>query len=172
MDIVGALRYLETNGICHNDISARNVLIVKEGWTGKLSDFGLARQVKDVGKMQGEKSPVRWSAPEVLKSQKYSHKSDVWMFGVLLWEMWSDGKTPYGDMTNEEVIKFVCEGGKLFAKEEGETVKYLEIIQLCNREEKSRISFEEISPKLSLMQNKIAEGKSDEKEYGGHYIGI
>eukprot|EP01117_Protostelium_nocturnum_P004867 TRINITY_DN1762_c0_g1_i1.p1 TRINITY_DN1762_c0_g1~~TRINITY_DN1762_c0_g1_i1.p1 ORF type:complete len:1507 (+),score=384.01 TRINITY_DN1762_c0_g1_i1:39-4523(+) len=153
MDVIGALRYLESNSIIHADISARNVLI-REGPLAKLSDFGLARYSNQSETKPGEKSPIRWSAPEVLKSQRYSHKSDAWMFGVLLWELWNDGKIPYGDMTNEQIIKFVCEGGKLFPSKDN-THEFLNIIQSCNEEENKRIGFEEISSRLSSMNTKF-----------------
>eukprot|EP01117_Protostelium_nocturnum_P018641 TRINITY_DN7836_c0_g2_i3.p1 TRINITY_DN7836_c0_g2~~TRINITY_DN7836_c0_g2_i3.p1 ORF type:complete len:203 (-),score=54.71 TRINITY_DN7836_c0_g2_i3:18-626(-) len=152
-DIVGALKYLESNGIVHCDISARNVLL-REGPTAKLGDFGLAADKNELGKKREEKPPVRWSAPEVLKYQRYSHSSDVWMYGVLLWEIWSDGKIPYGEMTNEEVVLFVIGGGKLFPPKDV-THKFLQIIQSCIEEEGKRIGFDEISRELSSLTSKF-----------------
>eukprot|EP01117_Protostelium_nocturnum_P015161 TRINITY_DN5845_c0_g1_i3.p1 TRINITY_DN5845_c0_g1~~TRINITY_DN5845_c0_g1_i3.p1 ORF type:complete len:1815 (-),score=392.65 TRINITY_DN5845_c0_g1_i3:112-5556(-) len=153
LDVVGALKYLESNSIIHADISCRNVLM-REGPTAKLADFGKAREANEIKKRKHEeKPPIRWTAPEVLESQEYSHSSDVWSFGVLLFEIWSDGKIPYGEMSNEDVVKFVKGGGKLFPPQECNH-KFLEIIQLCNVEVRSRKGFGEVSTELSnLLEN-------------------
>eukprot|EP01117_Protostelium_nocturnum_P004534 TRINITY_DN1636_c0_g2_i1.p1 TRINITY_DN1636_c0_g2~~TRINITY_DN1636_c0_g2_i1.p1 ORF type:complete len:1400 (-),score=365.19 TRINITY_DN1636_c0_g2_i1:58-4257(-) len=112
LDLTSSIVYIHEQGIVHADISARNVLV--SGNLVKLSDFGMSREVNSSqSSFVGDKNPVRWSAPEVLEQQKYSFESDVWSFGVLIWEVLNDGKVPYGSKDNNQVIRFVTEGGRL-----------------------------------------------------------
>uniref|UniRef100_A0A673VJC9 receptor protein-tyrosine kinase n=1 Tax=Salmo trutta TaxID=8032 RepID=A0A673VJC9_SALTR len=91
---VGAgMRYLSERNFVHRDLSARNVL-VNSNLVCKVSDFGLS------------KIPVRWTAPEAFQHRKFSSASDVWSFGVLMWEVMSYGERPYWDMSNQEVNQY------------------------------------------------------------------
>ncbi|XP_065897243.1 tyrosine-protein kinase receptor-like isoform X2 [Dysidea avara] len=96
-DIASGLEYLTTNKYVHRDVAARNCLI-GENFTAKLSDFGLARGVheKDYYKVvTSAVLPVRWLAPESLLYGKFTSASDVWSYGVLVWEIMTFGETPY-----------------------------------------------------------------------------
>lgn len=95
-NIVDGMEYLTHNKIIHRDLAARNILVADQE-TVKISDFGLARQASnnDFYVMTSTTNiPVRWEAIECLTHRKYSHKSDVWSFGVTLWEMFAFGATP------------------------------------------------------------------------------
>jgi len=95
-NIVDGMEYLTHNKIIHRDLAARNILVADQE-TVKISDFGLARQASssDFYVMTSTTNiPVRWEAIECLTHRKYSHKSDVWSFGVTLWEMFAFGDTP------------------------------------------------------------------------------
>eukprot|EP01117_Protostelium_nocturnum_P007461 TRINITY_DN2666_c0_g2_i1.p1 TRINITY_DN2666_c0_g2~~TRINITY_DN2666_c0_g2_i1.p1 ORF type:complete len:1300 (-),score=320.10 TRINITY_DN2666_c0_g2_i1:109-3909(-) len=148
-DVVAAMKYLEENAIIHTDLSARNVLM-KEGPQAKLGDFGKAKQAK-LRKAKipaSDKPPVRWSPPEVLNGEFYSHEGDVWSFGVLLYEMCMDGKIPYSDKSNEEVIQHVKGGGKLGIVPP-EYSEFYEITQQCLSRSEARPSFSQIFESLS-----------------------
>uniref|UniRef100_A0A4W4FPD3 receptor protein-tyrosine kinase n=1 Tax=Electrophorus electricus TaxID=8005 RepID=A0A4W4FPD3_ELEEL len=89
---VGAgMRYLSERNFVHRDLAARNVL-VNSNLVCKVSDFGLSSKI-----------PVRWTAPEAFQHRKFSSASDVWSFGILMWEVMSYGDRPYWDMSNQEV---------------------------------------------------------------------
>lgn len=114
-DVCEAMEYLESKQFLHRDLAARNCLVNEQG-TVKVSDFGLSRYVLDddyVSSM-GSKFPVRWSAPEVLLYSKFSSKSDIWAFGVLMWEIYSLGKMPYERFSNSETTEHVTKGLRLY----------------------------------------------------------
>lgn len=104
-----------TQQILHRDLAARNVLIGHDK-VCKISDFGFARDViashvyetKSEGKM-----PIRWMAPESLIQNIYTTKSDVWSFGVLLWEIVTLGSTPYPTIPPKEIIPYLQSGDRL-----------------------------------------------------------
>ena len=71
-----------------------------------MTDFGLSRELEEdevYYRTQGGKIPVRWTAPEAIQHRKFTQKSDVWSFGIVLWEIMSYGDHPYGDWTNQQV---------------------------------------------------------------------
>ncbi|XP_070563673.1 uncharacterized protein [Ptychodera flava] len=99
LHVARALEYLDHQQVVHRDIAARNVLISFND-VAKIADFGLSRDVYQKGQYQrhttgGLLVPVRWMAPEALANGVHSSKSDIWSYGVLLWEMVTLGCTPY-----------------------------------------------------------------------------
>uniref|UniRef100_A0A8C6JRR2 Tyrosine-protein kinase BTK n=1 Tax=Melopsittacus undulatus TaxID=13146 RepID=A0A8C6JRR2_MELUD len=114
-DVCEAMEYLESKQFLHRDLAARNCLVNEQGIV-KVSDFGLSRYVLDdeYTSSMGSKFPVRWSPPEVLLYSKFSSKSDVWAFGVLMWEVYSLGKMPYERFNNSETTEHVIQGLRLY----------------------------------------------------------
>ncbi|XP_062998075.1 tyrosine-protein kinase BTK isoform X2 [Elgaria multicarinata webbii] len=114
-DVCEAMEYLESKQFLHRDLAARNCLVSEQGAI-KVSDFGLSRYVLDddyISSM-GSKFPVRWSPPEVLLYSKFSSKSDIWAFGVLMWEVYTVGKMPYERFSNSETTDHVTKGLRLY----------------------------------------------------------
>ncbi|NXJ08225.1 BMX kinase, partial [Odontophorus gujanensis] len=114
-DVCDAMAFLESRQLIHRDLGARNCL-VDSNLTVKLSDFGMTRYVLDglyVSSL-GTKFPVKWSAPEVFLYTKFSSKSDVWAFGILMWEVFTLGKQPYELYDNMQVIEKVSQGYRLY----------------------------------------------------------
>ena len=102
--IAAGMGYLAGKSFVHRDLAARNIL-VSENDICKIADFGLSRdlQNEDYYVSHGGKIPVMWTAPEALNYRKYSTASDVWSYGVLLYEIWAMGIKPFQDCTNNEV---------------------------------------------------------------------
>ncbi|XP_034738883.1 tyrosine-protein kinase ITK/TSK isoform X1 [Etheostoma cragini] len=114
LDVSEGMAYLESSNFLHRDLAARNCLVSKNNEV-KISDFGMTRFVLDdqYTSSQCSKFPVKWSAPEVIKYCKFSSKSDVWSFGVLMWEVYSEGRLPYENRTNGEVVESLNSGLRL-----------------------------------------------------------
>ncbi|XP_029318526.1 LOW QUALITY PROTEIN: ephrin type-A receptor 7 [Cottoperca gobio] len=114
--IAAGMRYLSDMGYIHRDLAARNIL-VNSNLVCKVSDFGLSRVIDDdpeaVYTTTGGKIPVRWTAPEAIQYRKFTSASDVWSYGIVMWEVMSYGERPYWDMSNQDVIKAIEEGYRL-----------------------------------------------------------
>ncbi|XP_022106353.1 vascular endothelial growth factor receptor 3-like [Acanthaster planci] len=113
--IASGMEYLSSMNLVHRDLATRNVLL-GEGLTCKLCDFGLARDVTRTGQYKQTSDntvPFRWMALECLCHNTYTTKSDVWSFGVLLWELVTLGAQPYTDMSLETMVVYLLGGFRL-----------------------------------------------------------
>ncbi|KAK6059966.1 hypothetical protein COOONC_02381 [Cooperia oncophora] len=103
--IASGMKYLTDKGYVHRRL------------TCKIADFGLSRGVDDSAEQEyttnGGKIPVRWTSPEAITHRKFTAASDVWSFGVLVWEVCSFGERPYWDWTNQKVISEIMLGYRL-----------------------------------------------------------
>uniref|UniRef100_H3CC38 Tyrosine-protein kinase n=1 Tax=Tetraodon nigroviridis TaxID=99883 RepID=H3CC38_TETNG len=114
VDVSEGMAYLENSNYIHRDLAARNCLVSNNNQV-KVSDFGMTRLVFDdqYTSSHCSKFPVKWAAPEVIKYSKFSSKSDIWSFGVLMWEVYSEGRLPYDNRTNAEVVESLNAGLRL-----------------------------------------------------------
>uniref|UniRef100_A0A8D0CUA8 Tyrosine-protein kinase n=1 Tax=Sander lucioperca TaxID=283035 RepID=A0A8D0CUA8_SANLU len=110
------MKYLEEKNFVHRDLAARNVLLVNQQFA-KISDFGLSKalgaddnyyKARTAGKW-----PLKWYAPECINFHKFSSKSDVWSFGITMWEAFSYGGKPYKKMKGPEVMRFIDSGNRM-----------------------------------------------------------
>ncbi|XP_034738329.1 tyrosine-protein kinase ZAP-70 [Etheostoma cragini] len=110
------MKYLEEKNFVHRDLAARNVLLVDQQYA-KISDFGLSKalgaddnyyKARTAGKW-----PLKWYAPECINFHKFSSKSDVWSFGITMWEAFSYGGKPYKKMKGPEVMRFIDSGNRM-----------------------------------------------------------
>ncbi|KAL8574403.1 Ephrin type-A receptor 4 [Nucella lapillus] len=115
--IASGMGYLADMSYVHRDLAARNIL-VNENLVCKVADFGLSREIESdttegAYTTKGGKIPVRWTSPEAIAYRKFTSASDVWSFGVVMWEIMSYGERPYWNWSNQDVIKAVEKGYRL-----------------------------------------------------------
>uniref|UniRef100_A0A8C7I7X4 Fibroblast growth factor receptor n=1 Tax=Oncorhynchus kisutch TaxID=8019 RepID=A0A8C7I7X4_ONCKI len=113
--VARGMAYLALQKCIHRDLAARNVLVTEDN-VMKIADFGLARDIHHIDyykKTTNGRLPVKWMAPEALFDRIYTHQSDVWSFGVLLWEIFTLGGSPYPGVPVEELFKLLKEGHRM-----------------------------------------------------------
>ncbi|KAH7696106.1 TK protein kinase [Aphelenchoides avenae] len=147
--ISSGMSYLEEKSYIHRDLAARNILVSAQG-TVKTGDFGLARVMREneYEARVGARFPIKWTAPEAANYNRFSIKSDVWSFGILLTELVTFGRVPYPGMTNAEVLQKV-ENGYRMARPTNCPVSLYEIMLQCwHKEPEKRPTFETLQWKL------------------------
>ncbi|XP_075944399.1 tyrosine-protein kinase ZAP-70 [Anarhichas minor] len=110
------MKYLEEKNFVHRDLAARNILLVKQQFA-KISDFGLSKALgaddNYYKSRTAGKWPLKWYAPECIHFRKFSSKSDVWSFGVTMWEAFTYGGRPYKKMKTTDVMRFIESGSRM-----------------------------------------------------------
>ncbi|XP_037229741.1 tyrosine-protein kinase Fer [Falco rusticolus] len=156
LDAASGMAYLESKNCIHRDLAARNCL-VGESNILKISDFGMSRQEDDgVYSSSGLKQiPIKWTAPEALNYGRYTSESDVWSFGILLWETFSLGVCPYPGMTNQQAREQVEKGYRMSTPQKCPEEIY-KIMQRCwDYKPENRPKFSEIQKELSSIKKKV-----------------
>lgn len=139
--------------IIHRDLAARNIL-VGEDHKCKVADFGFARDIMTslVYERKSEgRLPIRWMAPESLYDNIFSVKSDIWSFGVLIWEIVTLGSTPYPGISAATVMKKVRDGYRLDKPEHCRRELYNIMYYCWDEDPKERPSFDELVDRLEHL---------------------
>ncbi|XP_055387236.1 tyrosine-protein kinase Btk29A isoform X2 [Condylostylus longicornis] len=152
------MAYLERHNYIHRDLAARNCLVGSENVV-KVADFGLARYVLDdqYTSSGGTKFPIKWAPPEVLNYTRFSSKSDVWAYGVLMWEVFTCGKMPYGRLKNTEVVERV-QRGIILEKPKSCAKEIYDVMRKCwYHSPEERPSFRLLKEQLALIAQTLTD---------------
>lgn len=157
LDIAGqvtdGMHYLEAKNCIHRDLAARNVLIGQNNIC-KIADFGLARIIPDDSYMSHSKElPYKWTAPEALEFGRFTLKSDVWSFGVLLHEIMSRGIIPYPGIPNSELLRYLKKGKRLSIPENCSEKIYKVMLECWNANPQKRPTFGELKITIDNLAN-------------------
>ncbi|XP_072294681.1 megakaryocyte-associated tyrosine-protein kinase [Eucyclogobius newberryi] len=145
LDVCEGMEYLESLKLVHRDLAARNVL-VSDNNVAKVGDFGLTKVHSKTS--DNAKLPIKWTAPEALTKQIFSTKSDVWSYGILLWEIFSYGRQPYPKLTVADV-KEIVEAGYRMENPEDCPGEVYSVMGVCwEQEPRRRPSFHKLRHKL------------------------
>nr|XP_029723442.1 tyrosine-protein kinase Fer-like isoform X3 [Aedes albopictus] len=143
-DAAAGMRYLESKNCIHRDLAARNCLIGNENIV-KISDFGMSREEEEYIVSGGMKQiPIKWTAPEALNFGKYTSLCDVWSYGILVWEIFSRGDTPYSGLSNSRARERIDEGYRMPAPENTPPEMYRLMLKCWSYEPENRPHFDEI----------------------------
>lgn len=137
------MAYLASQHYVHRDLALRNCIMGLDGVV-KVANFGLGPMMypESYYKVRGKDLPIRWMPPEAISNDEFSTVSDIWAFGVLMWELFAFGNIPYREMSNEEVIRFVAQDfGKLSEPELCPEDVYLVMSSCWELEPQSRPAF-------------------------------
>lgn len=152
--VCSAMTHLERNKVIHRDLAARNCLVA-EGLVIKLADFGMGREIDFLYTARtGTKMPVKWSAPEALCFNAFSVKSDVWSFGIILWEIVTLGDTPYTDIESADVLSKLEEGFRMPCPEKCNPLLYAIMLQTWEMKPENRPSFAKMMDLLVDIKTK------------------
>uniref|UniRef100_A0A8C5I8H2 Tyrosine-protein kinase n=2 Tax=Gouania willdenowi TaxID=441366 RepID=A0A8C5I8H2_GOUWI len=141
--VAAGMAYIERMNYIHRDLRSANIL-VGDSLVCKIADFGLARLIEDneYTARQGAKFPIKWTAPEAALYGKFTIKSDVWSFGILLTELVTKGRVPYPGMNNREVLEQVERGYRMPRPQDCPPSLHELMLQCWKKEAEERPTFE------------------------------
>ncbi|XP_029430692.1 tyrosine-protein kinase Fes/Fps [Rhinatrema bivittatum] len=151
------MEYLESKHCIHRDLAARNCLVTEKNVL-KISDFGMSREEQDgvyssTGAMR--QIPVKWTAPEALNYGRYSSESDIWSFGILLWEAFTLGSTPYATLNNQQTREAIEQGQRLPSPAQCPDEIYSLMLHCWEYEPRKRPSFSTVLKELTAIRKRL-----------------
>jgi len=152
--IAKGMHHLASHNCIHNDLAARNVLVTSN-LTMKIADFGLSRNTGDseyYRKSSNSVVPIKWLAPECIIHQRYTVQTDVWSYGVLLWELTSLGSSPYENINSNDIFLYLKAGKRMSRPLWCNEDLYKLMLQCWSWDSKDRPSFEQIIQYLELIE--------------------
>ncbi|KAK1173035.1 focal adhesion kinase 1 isoform X13 [Acipenser oxyrinchus oxyrinchus] len=157
-----ALAYLESKRFVHRDIAARNVLVSSTDCV-KLGDFGLSRYMEDSSYYKASKGklPIKWMAPESINFRRFTSASDVWMFGVCMWEILMYGVKPFQGVKNNDVIGRIENGERLAMPHNCPPTLYSLMTKCWAYDPSKRPRFTELKAQLNTI---LEEEKAQQEE--------
>ncbi|XP_078391988.1 ephrin type-B receptor 3-like [Cetorhinus maximus] len=169
--IASGMRYLSDMSYVHRDLAARNIL-VNSNLVCKVSDFGLSRFLEESSSdptytsTLGGKIPIRWTAPEAIAFRKFTTASDVWSYGIVMWEVMSFGERPYWDMSNQDVINAIEQDYRLPPPTECPTSLHQLMLDCWQKDRNTRPRFGQIVNALDKLIRNPASLKIVTRELG------
>ncbi|KAG0410583.1 hypothetical protein HPB47_012298 [Ixodes persulcatus] len=162
--IAAGMVYLSERKFVHRDLATRNCLI-SDDMVVKIADFGLSQKMYTADYYRGSEHdaiPIRWMPLEAILYNKFTVESDVWAFGVVVWEIFSFALQPYYGMTHEEVVAFVKEGNSLGCPEGAPQPAYALMRACWNRKPSARPSFKTIHRALGTLHSDLVKHRDKE----------
>ncbi|XP_040027471.1 ephrin type-B receptor 3 [Gasterosteus aculeatus] len=173
--IAAGMKYLSDMNYVHRDLAARNIL-VNSNLVCKVSDFGLSRFLDDTSadptytSSLGGKIPIRWTAPEAIAFRKFTSSSDVWSYGIVMWEVVSYGERPYWDMSNQDVMTAVEQDYRLPPPMDCPMVLHQLMLECWMKERNLRPKFCRIVSTLDKLLRNAASLKVVTSTYSGDLL--
>ncbi|XP_023820804.1 ephrin type-B receptor 3 [Oryzias latipes] len=173
--IAAGMKYLSDMNYVHRDLAARNIL-VNSNLVCKVSDFGLSRFLDDTSadptytSSLGGKIPIRWTAPEAIAFRKFTTASDVWSYGIVMWEVVSYGERPYWDMSNQDVMTAVEQDYRLPPPMDCPMVLHQLMLECWMKERNLRPKFSRIVSTLDKLLRNAASLKVVTSSYSGDLL--
>ncbi|XP_044731364.1 tyrosine-protein kinase Fer isoform X2 [Chrysoperla carnea] len=154
-DVAAGMCYLESKNCIHRDLATRNCLVGTNDMV-KISDFGMSREEKEYIVSDGMKQiPIKWTAPEALNFGKYTSLCDVWSYGILAWEIFSKGCTPYPGLSNSTARERIDAGYRMPAPDGTPEEMYRLMLRCWEYQPEGRPHFAEIYSVVEILYNAL-----------------
>lgn len=165
--VAKGMAYLSSQKFVHRDLAARNCML-DENLVVKVADFGLSRDIyeRDYYSSDNQKTklPVKWMAPESLEKSVYDYRTDVWSYGVLLWELMTRGVVPYPDVDNFDIYRYLKEGRRMLRPRYCPVLLYRIMLSCWDEDPAKRPTFDMLVVQVSDVINQLKTAKDGQQK--------